>query len=160
MGGDRNVATALSVCRTRHTDALRHYDQEARRARRFPPPATGARPARSRHSHFDVKDVPVNVFNDEVARELQEVVQRIERDTPRAIVFRSAKLSGFLAGADVRQIRRLKSEDEVRSVLTAGQQLFDRIEQLAVPDHRGDPRSVPGRGSRVRAGLPPSRGSR
>jgi 3-hydroxyacyl-CoA dehydrogenase/enoyl-CoA hydratase/3-hydroxybutyryl-CoA epimerase len=82
---------------------------------------------------LDVKDVPVNVFNDEVARELQEVVQRIEREKPRVLVLRSAKPSGFLAGADVRQIRRLKSEDEVRSVLTAGQQLFDRIEQLPFP---------------------------
>ena len=82
---------------------------------------------------LDVKDVPINVFNDEVARELEQVLQRIERDKPRALVVRSAKPSGFLAGADVRQIRQLKSEDEVRSVLTAGQQLFDRIERLPFP---------------------------
>ena len=79
---------------------------------------------------FDVKDSPVNVFNDEVAQELQQVVEQIERDPPKAAVFRSAKPAGFIAGADVHQIRRLKTEDEVRAVLTAGQQLFDRVERL------------------------------
>jgi 3-hydroxyacyl-CoA dehydrogenase / enoyl-CoA hydratase / 3-hydroxybutyryl-CoA epimerase len=82
---------------------------------------------------FDVKDSPVNVFNDEVARELQQVVEQLERDPPKAAVFRSGKPAGFLAGADVRQIRRLETEDEVRAVLTAGQELFDRVEQLPFP---------------------------
>lgn len=82
---------------------------------------------------LDVKDVPMNVFNDEVARELQQVLERIQRDPPRALVIRSAKPSGFLAGADVRQIRKLETEEQVRSVLTAGQELFNRIEQLPFP---------------------------
>ena len=50
---------------------------------------------------FDVKDSPVNVFNDEIAQELQQVVEQIERDPPKAAVFRSAKPAGFIAGADV-----------------------------------------------------------
>jgi len=82
---------------------------------------------------FDVKDSPVNVFNDEVARELQRVVERLERDPPKVAVFRSGKPAGFFAGADVRQIRRLATEDEVRAVITAGQQLFDRVERLPFP---------------------------
>src|SRR6187551_722036 len=82
---------------------------------------------------LDVKDSPVNIFNDEVVGELSMAVDELERTLPRALVFRSAKPSGFLAGADVKQIQRLRTEDEVRAVIAAGQQLFERIERLPCP---------------------------
>lgn len=82
---------------------------------------------------FDVKGSPVNVFNDEVVRELRQVVEQLERDPPRAAVFRSAKPAGFVAGADVHRIRQIESEAEVRTVLTAGHELFDRVERLPCP---------------------------
>src|SRR5262249_51607235 len=82
---------------------------------------------------LDVRDSPMNVFNDEVAAELSAVIEKLEKEPPRLVVFRSAKPSGFLAGADVRQIRRLTNDDEVRAVLLAGQQLFDRVERLPCP---------------------------
>jgi 3-hydroxyacyl-CoA dehydrogenase/enoyl-CoA hydratase/3-hydroxybutyryl-CoA epimerase len=49
------------------------------------------------------------------------------------VVFRSAKPSGFMAGADVHRIRQIESESEVRAVLTAGHELFDRGERLPCP---------------------------
>src|SRR6476660_3895434 len=82
---------------------------------------------------LDVQGSPMNVFNEEVFRELEEVVARLERDPPRAVVFRSAKPSGFFAGADVRSIQQLKTESEVRAVLAAGHELFDRVERLPFP---------------------------
>ena len=82
---------------------------------------------------FDVPDSPVNVFNDAVVRELTEVVTMLEREQPRAAVFRSAKSSGFFAGADVHQIRRIGSPNEAAEVQSIGQTLFDRIEHLPFP---------------------------
>ncbi|MDB5309003.1 MAG: fadJ [Gemmataceae bacterium] len=82
---------------------------------------------------FDVQGSPVNIFNDEVVRELQEVVGRLERQPPRVVVFRSGKPSGFLAGADLRRIQQIQTEEEVRGVLAAGHELFDRIERLPCP---------------------------
>src|SRR5262245_10890767 len=82
---------------------------------------------------FDVQGSPVNVFNDEMFRELGRAVEQLERDPPRAVVFRSAKPSGFIAGADVHRIRQIESESEVRTVLAAGHELFDRVEQLPCP---------------------------
>jgi 3-hydroxyacyl-CoA dehydrogenase/enoyl-CoA hydratase/3-hydroxybutyryl-CoA epimerase len=82
---------------------------------------------------FDVQDSPVNVFNEEVVRELQRVVERLERDPPKLVVFRSTKPSGFIAGADIRQLRQLATEDEARAVVAAGQELFDRVERLPCP---------------------------
>src|SRR5690348_15344085 len=82
---------------------------------------------------IDLQNTPVNVFNSEFAAELAEVVARLERDLPRLTVFRSGKPSGFLAGADVREIQRLQTEDEARAVVAAGQGLLDRVERLPFP---------------------------
>jgi 3-hydroxyacyl-CoA dehydrogenase / enoyl-CoA hydratase / 3-hydroxybutyryl-CoA epimerase len=82
---------------------------------------------------FDVQGSPMNIFNEEVFRDLQRAVEQLEREPPRAVVFRSAKASGFMAGADVHRIRGLTSESEVRTVLTAGHELFDRVERLPCP---------------------------
>jgi 3-hydroxyacyl-CoA dehydrogenase/enoyl-CoA hydratase/3-hydroxybutyryl-CoA epimerase len=82
---------------------------------------------------FDVAGSPVNVFNEGVFAELSEVVSQLERDPPKLLVFRSGKPSGFFAGAEVHRIRELKSADEARAVLAAGQELFARVERLPFP---------------------------
>ena len=94
---------------------------------------------------IDVASRSMNVFHNSVIEELEVVVDELEqylrvgsrRETkgaaPRAVVFRSAKASGFFAGADVKQIAKLQTRDEVKAVITRGQRLFARIEQLAVP---------------------------
>src|SRR5262245_14409854 len=82
---------------------------------------------------LDVQDSPVNIFNPPVALELAALVERLERDPPRMLIFKSAKASGFLAGADVHHIRRMETPDEVRAVITAGQELFARVERLPCP---------------------------
>jgi 3-hydroxyacyl-CoA dehydrogenase / enoyl-CoA hydratase / 3-hydroxybutyryl-CoA epimerase len=82
---------------------------------------------------LDVQGAPVNVFNAEVFEELQDVVGRLEREPPRLVVFRSAKPSGFLAGADIHQVRRVESESEAQAIQAVGQQLFDRVERLPCP---------------------------
>jgi 3-hydroxyacyl-CoA dehydrogenase/enoyl-CoA hydratase/3-hydroxybutyryl-CoA epimerase len=82
---------------------------------------------------FDVQGAPLNVFTDEVFVDLRSAVEELERTPPRAVVFRSAKPSGFMAGADVHRIQRIETEAEVRAVLAAGHELFARIERLQFP---------------------------
>jgi 3-hydroxyacyl-CoA dehydrogenase/enoyl-CoA hydratase/3-hydroxybutyryl-CoA epimerase len=82
---------------------------------------------------LDVRDVPVNIFTEGLFTELRSLMERWERKLPRAVVFRSGKASGFLAGADVKQIQRLRTTEEVERVLRAGQELFARLERLACP---------------------------
>jgi 3-hydroxyacyl-CoA dehydrogenase/enoyl-CoA hydratase/3-hydroxybutyryl-CoA epimerase len=82
---------------------------------------------------LDVKGSPLNIFNDEVFRDLSRAIDQLERDRPRAVVFRSGKPSGFMAGADVHRIRNIESETEVRAVTAAGHDLFRRIERLPCP---------------------------
>ncbi|VTT97401.1 multifunctional fatty acid oxidation complex subunit alpha : Multifunctional fatty acid oxidation complex subunit alpha OS=Rhodopirellula sallentina SM41 GN=RSSM_06309 PE=3 SV=1: ECH: 3HCDH_N: 3HCDH: 3HCDH [Gemmataceae bacterium] len=82
---------------------------------------------------FDVQGAPFNVFNDEVIGDLRSVIDDIERDPPRVVVFRSGKASGFFAGADVNRIQQLEHADEVRAVIDAGHSTFARIERLPCP---------------------------
>ena len=82
---------------------------------------------------FDVQGAPVNVFNEDVFRELEQVVADLERNPPKLIMFRSAKASGFFAGADIHRIRGITHPDEVRMVLSAGHDLFGRVERLPCP---------------------------
>lgn len=82
---------------------------------------------------FDVQGAPVNVFNEEVFRELEAAVAEFERDPPKLVMFRSAKPSGFFAGADIHRIRGITHADEVRMVLSAGHELFGRVERLPCP---------------------------
>lgn len=83
---------------------------------------------------IDLPDSAHNVFNQSVMEELQGLVGRLEGDRDvKLVVFRSAKESGFLAGADVATIQSLKSGDDVEPIIAAGQELFERIERLPFP---------------------------
>lgn len=81
---------------------------------------------------FDVVDHSMNVFTSHVIRELEDFVQQFDVKAARGLIFASRKPTGFFAGADVHEIRRLQPEDSAE-VLLRGQMLFDRIEQLACP---------------------------
>ena len=54
---------------------------------------------------FDKKDSSANTLSEDVLTELNAVLEKLERDHPRGLVIRSAKRSGFIAGADIAQFR-------------------------------------------------------
>ena len=82
---------------------------------------------------FNVQGSPVNIFADEVVEELSQIVDELERDKPKAVVFRSSKPSGFLAGADVKRIQQIPTHEMAQTVQSIGQKLFDRVERLPCP---------------------------
>lgn len=84
---------------------------------------------------LDVPERPVNVFDDSVLKELHEIVKHVQSSTGtvQAVVFRSGKPSGFLAGADIHRLQRIKAADEANWILEQGQELFNVIERLKVP---------------------------
>jgi len=83
---------------------------------------------------LDVPQRPMNVLNRGVLEELHEIVQQFQaaRDVT-AVVFRSGKESGFLAGADIDAISQLESEAQANEAIAAGHQLFQLIEDLPMP---------------------------
>ena len=76
----------------------------------------------------------VNVFDEELLSEMQCVVSQFENQPELAlIVFRSAKASGFLAGADVVHIQSIASREAANQALSLGQHLFNSVAALRVP---------------------------
>ena len=95
---------------------------------------------------LNIPDHSVNTFNREVMEELRELIDSLEplckstdHDTTtterviEAIVFKSGKPSGFIAGADINQVESITSPTEAEAISQAGQILFHRISQLPVP---------------------------
>ena len=83
---------------------------------------------------LNVSDQPMNVFNESVLHDLDELLLAVEHDeTVKALVFRSGKENGFLAGADLHMIERLHTAVEAREACYAGQELFERLADLTIP---------------------------
>lgn len=83
---------------------------------------------------LNVADQPVNVFNESVMHDLDELLRHVDHDdSVVALVFRSGKESGFLAGADLKVLANLSSSREAEEICAAGQTLMQRLESLRVP---------------------------
>jgi 3-hydroxyacyl-CoA dehydrogenase / enoyl-CoA hydratase / 3-hydroxybutyryl-CoA epimerase len=74
-----------------------------------------------------------NTLGRAVLLELQQQLDALERRTLRGLVLRSSKPSGFIAGADIREINTLASEANALELITLGQHIFSRLEALPYP---------------------------
>ncbi len=81
---------------------------------------------------LDKQDTGTNTISEEVIRELDEYITAAEADLPKAVVIRSAKLSGFAAGADIASFDSM-SEDGAADLLRQGHTVLDCIEKLKCP---------------------------
>ena len=82
---------------------------------------------------LDRADASVNALSQQVLFELGEIVERLGIDPPRAVVFRSAKANGFIAGADIREFQQFDAKGTVGDAIFRGQQVFQRIAELPCP---------------------------
>jgi 3-hydroxyacyl-CoA dehydrogenase/enoyl-CoA hydratase/3-hydroxybutyryl-CoA epimerase len=65
--------------------------------------------------------------------ELEAQIRAIRTKPPRGLVIRSAKSSGFVAGADVREFEQLQSAEQGFELVRSAQRIFDDIESLPCP---------------------------
>jgi 3-hydroxyacyl-CoA dehydrogenase/enoyl-CoA hydratase/3-hydroxybutyryl-CoA epimerase len=82
---------------------------------------------------FDKKDSSTNTLSEETLIELDAVLAKIEEDHPRGLVIRSAKPSGFIAGADIAQFRGVTTTGPIEATLTRGHAVLDRLDRLPLP---------------------------
>jgi 3-hydroxyacyl-CoA dehydrogenase/enoyl-CoA hydratase/3-hydroxybutyryl-CoA epimerase len=82
---------------------------------------------------FDLEGSSTNTLGSHAMRELGERLAEIEAAKPRALVIRSAKDGGFVAGADITEFSGLADLEQAYRLARAGQQVFDRIESLPMP---------------------------
>ena len=83
---------------------------------------------------IDVKDSSVNILRIEVMREWAGLLKEISADTNlKALCFVSGKQGGFVYGADVAEFDTLKTEEDVRNLITLADQILSAIEGLEIP---------------------------
>lgn len=74
-----------------------------------------------------------NTLSSDVLRELDARLSGLEAAKPRAVVVTSAKTSGFVAGADIKEFTVLTTPDQAYELIRAGQVVLDRLAALPCP---------------------------
>ncbi len=74
-----------------------------------------------------------NVLSTEVLLQLESLLDAIKDELPTAVIFRSAKSSGFIAGADINEFLQVTNQQEALVLIKRGQSVFNKIEALPCP---------------------------
>jgi len=82
---------------------------------------------------LDKKGTSTNTLSEDVLTELDEALAKIEQDRPRGLVIRSAKQSGFIAGADINEFRGLTDPTKIEALIARGHAVLDRLDRLPLP---------------------------
>ena len=82
---------------------------------------------------FDREGASANTLSADVIEELDKVLAALESERPAGLVIRSAKKSGFIAGADVNEFRGAGDPRAVETAIGRAHAVIDRLEALRVP---------------------------
>ncbi len=82
---------------------------------------------------FDRADSSANTLSAEMIEELDRILTELETNRPTGLVIRSAKTSGFIAGADVNEFRGASDPREVETAIGRAHAVVDRLEALRIP---------------------------
>jgi 3-hydroxyacyl-CoA dehydrogenase/enoyl-CoA hydratase/3-hydroxybutyryl-CoA epimerase len=81
----------------------------------------------------DTPGTSTNVLSSVVLRDLDERLTEIAAQQPAGVVIRSAKPSGFIAGADIKEFLKIRTPEEGYALVRAGQTVLDQLQQLRCP---------------------------
>jgi 3-hydroxyacyl-CoA dehydrogenase/enoyl-CoA hydratase/3-hydroxybutyryl-CoA epimerase len=82
---------------------------------------------------FDRAGASANTLSADVIEELDTVLAALEAQRPAGLVIRSAKKSGFIAGADVNEFRGATDPQPVETAIGRAHAVIDRFEALKIP---------------------------
>jgi len=82
---------------------------------------------------LDVPGSSANTLGRAVTTELQAVIAQLAAKPPKGLVIRSAKASGFIAGANIHEFTAFKNSADALATIQVGQRLMDAIEALPCP---------------------------
>ena len=82
---------------------------------------------------FDRADSSANTLSAGVIEGLDRVLTELETNRPTGLVIRSAKTSGFIAGADVNEFRGAADPKQVETAIGRAHAVIDRLEALRIP---------------------------
>lgn len=82
---------------------------------------------------FDKPDASTNVLSSGVMTELEAKLNELEANLPKAVIVKSAKKSGFVAGADIKEFTGLESPAQAFDLIRRGQLVLEKLERLRCP---------------------------
>src|SRR5215470_17606593 len=82
---------------------------------------------------LDKADSSTNVLSAEVMSELDGVLEDLGAQKPRGVIIRSAKETGFIAGADVEEFTRIKDAEDAMRMVRRGWDLYNKLAALPFP---------------------------
>src|ERR1044071_5667504 len=82
---------------------------------------------------FDREGASANTLSADVIEGLDSILTELETNRPTGLVVRSAKTSGFIAGADVNEFRGAADPKQVEVAIGRAHAVIDRLEALRVP---------------------------
>ena len=82
---------------------------------------------------LDCAGASVNTLSAAVLAEFSQVLLDLEAHPPRALIIRSGKAAGFIAGADLQELRALDSTTAARALVQRGWDLFNRLAAFKIP---------------------------
>jgi 3-hydroxyacyl-CoA dehydrogenase/enoyl-CoA hydratase/3-hydroxybutyryl-CoA epimerase len=82
---------------------------------------------------FDVPGSSANSLSRTAMLELDAQLDTLQRTPPRALIIESAKKSGFIAGADIKEFTSLTSPEIAYDLVRTAQRVLDRLEALPYP---------------------------
>ncbi|WP_456409055.1 enoyl-CoA hydratase-related protein [Caldithrix abyssi] len=80
--------------------------------------------------YFDLPDEKVNLFNERVFDELDEILDRLEKAQPAALLILSKKEGIYIAGADVNAFQKIDTLEMGWQAARRGQLVFHRLSKL------------------------------
>ena len=82
---------------------------------------------------LDQAGTSTNVLTSEVMQELHNKLNELEAQKPLALVIKSAKKGGFIAGADITMFETFNTSEEAYEMVRNGQGIMDQVENLSFP---------------------------
>jgi 3-hydroxyacyl-CoA dehydrogenase/enoyl-CoA hydratase/3-hydroxybutyryl-CoA epimerase len=82
---------------------------------------------------FDKAASSTNTLSAEAVAEFSAVLDELRAKNPRALIIRSGKPSGFIAGADVEEFTRITSTDDALAIVRRGWDVMNKLAALRFP---------------------------
>lgn len=82
---------------------------------------------------LDKAEASTNVLSGAIMAELDERLDELQAKLPKAVVVKSAKPSGFVAGADIKEFTGLESPAQAFDLIRRGQLVLEKLERLRCP---------------------------
>lgn len=82
---------------------------------------------------LDKEGASTNTLSTEVTHELALLLDELDREPPKGLIFRSGKSAGFIAGADIDEFTRLTDVAAGRGLIERGWHLYNRLADVAYP---------------------------